>query len=127
VEASLRDFIARAQAADPELDVTLTFVAPPGDWREPLGIASDDPELGLLSEVIEQVLGKRLETAVYPAWTDSLWLQGLGRTPSVPAIGPGILSASHGPNESVALEDVVAAAKIYCLFAYRFFAAETRD
>jgi acetylornithine deacetylase/succinyl-diaminopimelate desuccinylase-like protein len=127
VEASLRDFIAKAQAEDPQLDVTLTFAAPPGDWREPLGLAGDDPRLNLLNDVMGQVLGRRLDTAVYPAWTDSLWLQGLGGTPTVPAVGPGILSASHGPNESVALEDVVAAAKIYCLFAHRFFAMETRD
>jgi acetylornithine deacetylase/succinyl-diaminopimelate desuccinylase len=127
VEASLSDFLVKARIDDPQLDVTLTFAPPPADWREPLGIASDDPRLIVLNDAIEQVLGRRLETAVYPAWTDSLWLQGVGMTPTIPAIGPGILSASHSPNEHVALEDMVAAAKIYSLFAFRFLAEEVRD
>jgi acetylornithine deacetylase/succinyl-diaminopimelate desuccinylase-like protein len=35
--------------------------------------------------------------------------------PCVPAFGPGRLAAAHIPNESVAIEDLFAAARIHAL------------
>ena len=48
----------------------------------------------------------------------TLWAQA--GFPCVPAFGPGSLLDAHRPNESVAVEDIVLASRIYTLTALRF-------
>jgi acetylornithine deacetylase/succinyl-diaminopimelate desuccinylase-like protein len=41
----------------------------------------------------------------------------------VPSFGPGLLTAAHAPNESISLDSLVEAAKIYALAALRYLDA----
>ncbi len=55
----------------------------------------------------------------FPAWTDAALLSAFGGIPSV-VLGPGDLSVAHTPRESVSLEEVRAAARIYARAAIAF-------
>jgi len=60
-------------------------------------------------------------TAVFPAWTDGALLS---REAGIPTIiwGPGALELAHSPEESIPLEEVYLAARLYAAAARRFTA-----
>ncbi len=61
-------------------------------------------------------------TAVFPAWTDGALLS---REAGIPTViwGPGELALAHSPEESVPVEDVYLAARLYAAAARRFTGA----
>jgi succinyl-diaminopimelate desuccinylase len=69
-------------------------------------------------------LGKPgLPLTVFPAWTDGALL---AREAGIPTIiwGPGALELAHSPEESILLEDVILAARLYAAAARRFTATQ---
>lgn len=60
-------------------------------------------------------------TTVFPAWTDGALLS---REAGIPTIiwGPGALELAHSPEESILIEDVYLAARLYAAAARRFTA-----
>lgn len=60
---------------------------------------------------------------VFPAWSDGALLSRFARIPAI-ILGPGELACAHAPAESIAVEDVHAAAAIYAATALRFCADE---
>ena len=58
---------------------------------------------------VESTLGSALPDGIYPAGTDSFFIQGIAGVPTVPALGPGRLQEAHQPNEFVSLESLEAA------------------
>jgi len=60
-------------------------------------------------------------TTVFQAWTDGALLS---REAAIPTViwGPGALELAHSPEESIALEDVYLAARLYAAAARRFTA-----
>lgn len=65
------------------------------------------------------VTGQPDRVGVFPAWTDGSLLANFGGIPSV-VLGPGEVSQSHGPHESVDLEHVTRAAAIYAASAVAY-------
>jgi acetylornithine deacetylase/succinyl-diaminopimelate desuccinylase-like protein len=110
VAAAIRDGLSRlgggdAAAASVDLEVD-TF-----DW--PASFV--DPSAAIvtaLAAATEQVTGRWPPSGAFPGATEAHVLAGLG-VPTVPAFGPGLLSAAHVPGESVATDDLRAAVAIY--------------
>ncbi len=71
----------------------------------------------------QAVTGTEPEPGAFPAWTDGGMLAGPAGIPTL-ILGPGDLALAHSPREAVALEEVVAAARIYTESARRFCAPE---
>lgn len=115
IDADLRAFLERARADDPELDAELEWE----HWTPPSEISADHPIVGALADAAEDVLGARPPLSYFPGGTDAPHFQQ-GGIPTVPAFGPGLLTAAHAPNESIAVESIVQAAKIYARAARRF-------
>jgi succinyl-diaminopimelate desuccinylase len=61
-------------------------------------------------------------TAVFPAWTDGALISREAGIPTV-VWGPGALALAHSAEESILLEDVYLAARLYAAAARRFTAA----
>jgi acetylornithine deacetylase len=116
IEADVRAFLEQARADDPELDAELEWE----HWTPPSEIAADHPIVDALAAAAEEVLGERPPLSYFPGGTDAPHFQQLGGIPTVPSFGPGLLTAAHAPNESIAVESIVQAAKIYARAARRF-------
>ena len=58
------------------------------------------------------VLGAAPPLSVFPGTTDAPWFEAAG-IPTLPSLGPGILTHCHGPNEFVRAESIHQAARIY--------------
>jgi acetylornithine deacetylase len=115
-------FLAELRAADDELDVVAVW---PDDiaWFSPSQI---DPRHRLVEAArgaAASVLGRPLPDGVFPGGTEAAFWAAAG-LPSVSALGPGCLAAAHRPNESVSVEEILQASRIYALAAVRFLAAE---
>jgi acetylornithine deacetylase/succinyl-diaminopimelate desuccinylase-like protein len=69
------------------------------------------------------VLGRVPPSTAFPGATDAPWFDAVG-IPTIPSLGPGILTHCHGPNEFVAAEAVHEAARIYARIALDYCQAE---
>ncbi len=61
---------------------------------------------------IEQVLGRPAERIVSPGTYDQKHVVRIGKLKNCIAYGPGILDLAHQPDEYVAIDDMVASAKV---------------
>jgi acetylornithine deacetylase len=116
IEADLLAFLERAKADDPELDAELVF----DHWTPPSEIPADSLIVGVLAGAAEAVLGSPVPVDSFPGGTDAPYFQLVAGIPTVPSFGPGLLTVAHTPNESISVEAIVQAAKIYALAARRF-------
>src|SRR5436190_803529 len=64
-----------------------------------------------------------VDVRTIPAFTDGSYWQAAGSA-CIPAFGPGTLLVAHRPNESVAVDEIVDAARIYALTALRYLEEE---
>lgn len=121
LHAELSAFIERLQREDPELEASIEPVPDLG-WHPPSSIDPLHPLVVAASSAARDVLGREVPLGTMPAFTDgSHWSQaGMA---CIPAFGPGSLLQAHQPNEYVAVEDLIVAARIYALTALRFLEA----
>ncbi len=106
-----------------EMDPWLRAHPPVVEWKlewEPYALADDHPSLDLLERAHERaVVGTRLEGPArrhgFAGVCDATWYEARG-IPSV-VYGPGDLRLAHAADESVAVDETVAACKALALFA----------
>lgn len=104
MEAILADLRRR----EPDLDVTATLL--PGSSREPIQLPEETPILRVMREAMARA-------GLAPAFGRGFSTGGLGNffDQKVYGVffGPGSIGEAHRANESVALDDLVAAARVY--------------
>ena len=76
---------------------------------EALWVESDSPIASACRAAAATTLGTAPPDGIYPAGTDSFFIQGIAGVPTIPALGPGRLQQAHQPNEFVSLESLEAA------------------
>lgn len=124
VFGDIETLLARVREGLPGLKTKLTRM--PGGMATMLhGPLVIDPGHPLVRSALQSFgdLGRPAPpTAVFPAWTDGALIS---REAGIPTIvwGPGALELAHSPEESILLEDVYLAARLYAAAARRFTAA----
>jgi acetylornithine deacetylase/succinyl-diaminopimelate desuccinylase family protein len=118
VERSLRRWLTRQRQRIRSLDAELRF-EPQLGWVPPAEIDREHPLVAVVQDAADEVLGTPPPLSVFPGGTDAPWFESAG-IPTIPSFGPGILTCAHGPNESVSLESVAQAARIYARVAAAF-------
>lgn len=73
----------------------------------------------VVSEEIERVLGKPAQQVVSPGTYNQKHIMRLGHLKGCIAYGPGILDMAHQPDEYVAIDDMLNAAKIMAMATLR--------
>jgi len=116
MEQDLHNFLKKAMEDDPELRVELAFET----WVPATEISPDEPIVRSLQEAAYSVLRHIPRLEAFPGATDAPHFQLTAGIPTVAAFGPGLLPRAHSPNESLAVESVLQAAKIYALGAWRY-------
>jgi acetylornithine deacetylase/succinyl-diaminopimelate desuccinylase-like protein len=117
LEDDILSFLDELRREDPELDVELEFEPSPGDWMAATEIESSSPVVEAMQHATEKVFGDDLPLGTFPAATDASRFQTIGNIPTIPALGPGCLARAHSPNEYIAVDSILKAAKIYALGA----------
>jgi acetylornithine deacetylase/succinyl-diaminopimelate desuccinylase-like protein len=113
---ALRDAVAKQMEIDPDLHAEV--VRDGDDWPG-AEIAPDHPLVAALLAAGSSSLGRPISPGGFPGATEAHLLIERGIA-TVPAVGPGVLTAAHAPNESVALDAVVAATAMYALAALEY-------
>jgi len=96
------------------------------DWLEATAVAPGDP----VAVAARRALGGQAPDSVFPGTTDAAWLAP--RAPTLPALGPGLLSRAHAADEWVSIEALHRTVELYVTLAEEFCAgnepsAATRD
>ncbi len=81
-------------------------------WIPVAEIDVGHPLVGAAIRATAEVLGEAPPLSMFPGTTDAPWFEASG-IPTLPSLGPGILTYCHGPNEFVRAEAVHEAARIY--------------
>jgi acetylornithine deacetylase len=116
VEAELTERVARAAERDP----WLAEHPPRIEWSvdiPPAEVADDEPVV-VLALASNADLGLDGRAVGFDSWHDGATFTRFGGTPTV-AHGPPSIAAAHAVDESVAVDDLVAAAQAYALAALR--------
>jgi acetylornithine deacetylase len=111
VRAALERWLETRRAADPAL-VAEVIYEPDRAWIPPSEIAADHPLVRAAHDATERVLGTAPPLAMFPGTCDAPWFTAAG-IPTIPSLGPGLLTCCHGPDEYVDVERVHEAARIY--------------
>jgi acetylornithine deacetylase/succinyl-diaminopimelate desuccinylase-like protein len=85
----------------------------PEEWPAS-SIDAGEPIVAALAAATSRVTGRWPDLSLFPGATEAHAFAARG-IPCVPAFGPGRLASAHVPDESVDLDDLFAAARIYAL------------
>jgi acetylornithine deacetylase len=120
-ETELRAVIAAACAADPFLREHPATVEITGGRFSSARIPAEHPLPVGLARAVEAVTGRRAELIGEPYGADMRLLVNEGATPTV-IFGPGDVRIAHAANESVALDEVEACARVLAAWLVRTLA-----
>jgi acetylornithine deacetylase len=118
IEADVRALLAEVSSQRPGLDAEFQLE----HWTPPSQIAADHAIVEALGAAAESVLRRRVPLGGFPGGTDAPWFEAAG-IPTVPSFGPGLLTLAHTPNESIPVDSLVEAAKLYALAALDYLNA----
>ncbi|MEM2207402.1 MAG: M20 family metallopeptidase [Sulfolobales archaeon] len=113
VEKALVDFLEGLRREDPELKLDMRVI----DRIDPAYTSETEEIVEGIKSAISVVVGRSARLGALPGFTDMRWFKAL--MPTV-LYGPGSISQAHVPDEHVALENLLTAAKVYALTSMRF-------
>ncbi|BDI22602.1 M20 family metallopeptidase [Herbiconiux sp. L3-i23] len=123
--ADLRAAVA-PRAAATGADVAVEFDNAPHHWIEGTRVRAADPLVASIQRVTENVFGASLPLTVFPGTTDTSWFAPNG-IPSLPALGPGLISRAHGADEWVSVDAVRRSVDLYRALITDFCASSRED
>jgi acetylornithine deacetylase/succinyl-diaminopimelate desuccinylase family protein len=115
VEHDLRAALRAAEDIDSDLRADLELHT----WVDAASIPAFHPIVTTLQGAAAAVLGTAPPLGANPGGTDASYFHAV-RIPTIPAFGPGRIMDAHRPDESVPVEAIGQAARIYALMALRY-------
>jgi acetylornithine deacetylase/succinyl-diaminopimelate desuccinylase-like protein len=102
------------------LKVYVEFDRSPRGWLPGSTVSADEPIVAAALSAAAYVLGHPVPGGGCPGGTDARHFVNQAGVPALAALGPGLLGDAHGYDESVAVEELVQAAKIYAVSAINY-------
>jgi succinyl-diaminopimelate desuccinylase len=102
----------------PDLQITCEL----REWTEAAEASTDGPLIDAANDAVEAETGRRPDRVGFTGITDARFYINQVRVPTV-VLGPGSLGVAHTANESIAVQDLVAAARAYARIFVRLLAA----
>lgn len=96
------------------------------DWLPATQVAADHALTTAARDACRDAIGATPPLSVFPGTTDATWFDSVQGIPTLPALGPGLLSRAHGRDEWVSVEAVRRSVALYESMAHRFCAGEAR-
>ena len=118
LQDDVQAFLDVLRAEDPELEVEALW-DPANAWFPPSSVDPHHRLVAAARAAASAILNDPIPDGLFPGGTEgAIWAtRGM---PVLPALGPGRLSDAHRPNESVGIDEVLAAARIYALTSLDF-------
>ena len=116
---AMLDSWASAQSVPDGLPSVRVQFDPVLRWIAPSEISVMHPLVRAAQDAVDAVLAEPPTPSMFPGTTDAPWFSEEG-IPTIPSLGPGILTYCHGPNEYVTVESLHEAARIYARTALSF-------
>ena len=113
-------FVVEAARDQPGLEATVEVE----HWLAPCEIDAGHPVVEALAAAADEVLGATPPFALFPGGSDAPHFQLVAGIPTVPSFGPGLLTATHRPNESISTKSIIEATAIYTSAATRYLDAD---
>ncbi|MFP3915728.1 MAG: M20 family metallopeptidase [Actinomycetota bacterium] len=82
------------------------------DWIPAAEVTPGHPIVEAARRAVASVTGATPPDDLFPATTDATWFTALG-IPTLPAVGPGLLSHAHAPDEAVSVAALRQAVEVY--------------
>lgn len=123
VRQEIMELISTAEAADPGRRYTVTDRMTVLPTQAPDG----SPLVAALQRAIEQVVGIPAELVASPGTYDQKHVARIAGVEHCVAYGPGPLGEAHQPDESCAVDDIVASTKVMALTVLELLAGNQRD
>ena len=120
VRQEILELISNAEEADPGRRYTVTERMAVLPSQAPDG----SPLVAALQRAIERVVGRSAELVVSPGTFDQKHVVRIAGVEHCVAYGPGPLAEAHQPDESCAVDDIVASAGVMALTVLELLAAE---
>jgi acetylornithine deacetylase/succinyl-diaminopimelate desuccinylase-like protein len=117
----VREAFLAALAAEPglgEAAIDVGFDAP-NDFLPATAVDPGHPVVAAAREASAAVLGAEPPLSAFPGTTDATWFDRAG-IPTLPALGPGLLSRCHGADEWVSVTALRQSVPLYAALAARF-------
>jgi succinyl-diaminopimelate desuccinylase len=108
-------------------DLRVEFDTPPSDWLAAAWVHPDDALARAARQACAAVFGTRVPDSVFPGTTDATWFSELQHTPTLPALGPGLLRRAHAADEWVSVVAVRKAVDLYTALAGSFCAGQSDE
>ena len=111
----IRAAFLAAIAADPSLrdaQIAVDFDAAPNDFLPATAVDPEHPVVAAAQRASALALGVEPPLAAFPGTTDATWFDRAG-IPTLPALGPGLLSRCHGADEWVSIAALRQAVPLY--------------
>jgi acetylornithine deacetylase/succinyl-diaminopimelate desuccinylase family protein len=106
--APFEALVASIRDQHPEVDIGVVC----REWTDAAEASADSAIAGFAREAVAEELGRPPRDVGFTGITDARFYLNQARIPTV-ILGPGSLTVAHTVNESVAVDDLVAAARIY--------------
>lgn len=103
-------------------DLRVDFDPPPNDWLPASAVPPADELARAARAACVEVFGAAVLDSVFPGTTDATWFSELQHTPTLPALGPGLLRRAHAADEWVSIEVVRKAVDLYVSLATSYCA-----
>ncbi len=123
IDAVIGDTLARFGDEHPGVTTNVRDDEIEGAPYAATAVAPDSAVARACREAAADVLGTAPPDAIFPAATDSLFVQGIAGIPTMPAFGPGRLREAHRPDEYVSLSSLELAPQLLEQAARRFLAS----
>lgn len=108
VVAPIQELINELKVEDPEFKAEIKIT----QFRKPFQIDRNEQIVQTISRSAQKILGKKIKLSGFPAYTDAGFIHNMAKKPVV-VFGPG--EQAHTDNESIIIENVVNASKIYAM------------
>ncbi|MEJ8572865.1 acetylornithine deacetylase/succinyl-diaminopimelate desuccinylase family protein [Microbaculum marinum] len=120
VRGEIVDLLERLKRDRPNFQYNLKEM-----WSVPPTMTDRDaPVVRAVAGEIEAVLGRAADYVISPGTYDQKHIARLGHLHDCIAYGPGILDLAHQPDEYVAIDDLVASAKVMAASAWALMTGE---
>ncbi len=121
VTDELNELLRRVEQEMPGLTTGLRRVPGGMATMEHVALKTDEqqPIAQAAVRARRRVCGEVGPFGAFPAWTDGALLSAFGGIPTI-VMGPGDLAVAHSPEESIAVEQVLEATRLYAVTALEF-------